>query len=274
VASALLLVAFGGGVGTTPSSAHAQSDELAAPSTCNGAGTSCSWMGYTWNTLDSDCGVGGGHLCNNVANETVDANGYLHLKIAKVGQTWHDAELWTQNNFGFGTFNIVVQADPSVFSYVGNTTSWNKDTVFSPFLYGPLNGIGKEGANEIDFAEFATWDSPALQNLDFTVYPAVGSGGDNGWDHVKRWIIPDNPTLVTVRTTWTPTSVTMTLYAGAVPLGETGTVIVANAYAPKNPSLKVPQTALPMVLNIYPSSLKTGFVAQEVIVQSFQYQAE
>jgi hypothetical protein len=248
--------------------------DSSSTSTCNGTGTSCTWMGYSWNTQNSDCGVGGGNLCNNVANETVDANGYMHLKIAQVNGKWRDAEIWTKHNFGFGTFNIVIQADPSIFTYNHGTTSWNQDTCFSPFLYGPLNNIGEEGQNEIDFAEFTSWDTPTLQNLDFTVYPAIGSGGDNGYDHVKRWVVPSNPALVTVRAIWSASQVTMTLFDGAVPLGQTGNVIVSNTYAPSNSSEKIPQKALPMVLNLYPSSLKTGFVEQEVIVRSFTYQAQ
>lgn len=281
--TAILVAGSGGVLGAMPVAASAEADATTdatgtltahanVASTCDGTGTSCTWMGYTWNTLDSNCHVGGSRLCNNVANETVDANGYLHLSIAQVGTTWYAAQVWTQNNFGFGTFNIIVQADPSVFAYSGNTTSWNDDTCFSPFLYGPLNDIGTDGSDEIDFAEFTSFGDPTLQNLDFAVYPAAGSGETK--HHVKRWIIPDNPTLVTVRVTWSSTSVTMTLYDGAVPLGQTGTVLVSQNYVPADPSAQIPQTALPMVLNIRPYKLKSGFVQQEVIVQSFEYEAQ
>jgi hypothetical protein len=59
-----------------------------------------SWKGFDWNVTDGGmAGVADGAA----ANVTVDANGWLHLKITKNGSTWTASELFTTQKRGFGT---------------------------------------------------------------------------------------------------------------------------------------------------------------------------
>ncbi len=69
----------------------------------------------------------------NPHNVSIDANGYLHLRIMNFAGRWTASELFTVDNIGFGTYQWVVQGD-----------IWNMDpvTVLGLFPYGPANGIG------------------------------------------------------------------------------------------------------------------------------------
>jgi hypothetical protein len=231
-------------------------------STC-GAGASCSWMGYTWNTSASS-GVGGGPLGSNVGNISVDANGYLHLSINEINGTWYASQMWSTNNFGFGTFQWVLEGDPSLYAF-------NPDTVFAAFLYGPLNNVGVDGADEIDL-EFSAWGctGSGCNNGDFTVYPAVYNNENYSW--TDDWNIT-GPSVITARMTWTSTSVSYWIMSGVVPLGTTENIITSATYTPaSNATTDIPQVAIPMVFNIYAKDAPTA--SQQAIIQSFQYVAE
>ncbi len=59
------------------------------------------WKGYDWNLTNGGmAGVANGAP----ANISVDANGYLHLKITKTGNTWTASEMFTVQKLGFGTY--------------------------------------------------------------------------------------------------------------------------------------------------------------------------
>jgi hypothetical protein len=59
------------------------------------------WSGRSWK-------VTSGHMAGvapgNPANVTIDAQGYLHLRIVKQNGKWTAGELFTTENLGFGTY--------------------------------------------------------------------------------------------------------------------------------------------------------------------------
>src|SRR4051794_27925324 len=64
------------------------------------AATAFTWKGHTWDlTSGGMAGVAEG----DPKNVSIDANGYLHLKITNTAGTWTAAELFTTDKLGFGT---------------------------------------------------------------------------------------------------------------------------------------------------------------------------
>jgi hypothetical protein len=58
------------------------------------------WKGHTWNVTNG--GMAG--VCQgNPSNLSIDASGYLHMKITNNGGTWTGAEIFSTDKLGFGT---------------------------------------------------------------------------------------------------------------------------------------------------------------------------
>jgi len=96
------------------------------------------WKGHTWQVTTG--GMAG--VCQGDPNNvTVDASGYLHLKISHSNGVWSSAELFTTDKLGFGTYQWQVD---------GPIDTYDKNVVLGLFPYGPAAGIGADGTNEID----------------------------------------------------------------------------------------------------------------------------
>ena len=133
---------------------------LAAPRLVSAA--ELEWKGYTWSVTNGGmAGVAEGRP----ANVSVDASGYLHLKIQKNGDTWTAAEIFTTTRLGFGTYQWQID---------GPIDTLDKNVVVGLFPYGPAAGIGSDGTNEIDI-EYSRWGVANGPNGDWTNYPASGS---------------------------------------------------------------------------------------------------
>ena len=114
---------------------------------CVGAGVEAatlSWKGHTWQLTSG--GMAG--VCQgDPKNVTVDANGYLHLRISNSATGWTASEMFTTDRLGFGTYQWQVD---------GPIDSYDKNVVLGLFPYGPAAGIGADGTNEIDI-EYSRW---------------------------------------------------------------------------------------------------------------------
>jgi hypothetical protein len=79
-----------------------------------------SWSGGLWQVKTSNAAVGPGPNIFSKANVSVDASGFLHLKIAKDAQNrWTTSEVIAPASLGYGTYTFTVatrldQLDPSV----------------------------------------------------------------------------------------------------------------------------------------------------------------
>src|SRR5207253_229256 len=83
------------------------------------------WKGYAWNVTD---GLMAGVAAGSAANVSVDASGYLHLKIQKNGDTWTAAEIFTTARLGFGTYQWQID---------GPIDTLDENVVLGLFPYGP-----------------------------------------------------------------------------------------------------------------------------------------
>ena len=192
------------------------------------------WKGHTWQVTSG--GMAG--VCQgDPSNVTVDANGYLHLRISNGASGWTSSELFTADRLGFGTYQWQVD---------GPIDSYDKNVVLGLFPYGPAAGIGADGTNEIDI-EYARWGQANGPNGDWTDYPA--SGTTTGELSYTFTLAP--ATLSTSRFVWSATSIADVLLSGLQPIDGTTGLIKSWTYAPPNPTVNVPQQALPLGMNLW-----------------------
>ncbi|RYZ91168.1 MAG: hypothetical protein EOO68_24080, partial [Moraxellaceae bacterium] len=130
---------------------------LTAFSLCSfAAAATITWKGQVWEVTGNEPigAPSGGQINGNESNVSIDANGYLHIKITKNGNTFTGAQLFTKNNLGFGTYQFQIE---------GDLANLERGVVLGLFPYGPAAGIGVDGENEIDI-EFSKWDDPNSGN--------------------------------------------------------------------------------------------------------------
>lgn len=119
------------------------------------------FSGYTW-TISAPAGqVSPGPNYWAQSNAWVDANGWLHLKVAYNPATnhWEAAEVYTTQSLGYGTYQWQVE---------GALGSFDKNIVLGFFNYS-----GNNLHDEMDI-EIARWGNSAWDNLNYTIYPITG----------------------------------------------------------------------------------------------------
>lgn len=225
-------------------------------------GTPSTWMGYNWNIDPDGTPIGGGLISSMASNLSVDSNGYLHIKISNNGGTWSGAEMFTQQTLGFGTYQWVLQGT--------NYYQMDPPIVLGLFPYGPANGTGTDGTNEIDI-EFSNWDGQVGNgNVDFTIYPPKRKKGGASSTDQEYHVAPPNSPTTTVRFVWTSTAVSFYVMSGTVGVNAPPTNVL-QSYTYNGSTTTIPQVAIPLGMNFWTyNSLPTN--QWEVIVQSFSYQ--
>lgn len=118
------------------------------------------WSGGSWQVKTSNAAVGPGPNVFSKANVSVDASGFLHLRIAKdASNRWTTAEVIGPTSHGYGTYTFTIatrldQFDPNV---VLGLFTWSDK---APYAH-----------REIDF-EAARWGSATdPSNAQFVVQP-------------------------------------------------------------------------------------------------------
>ncbi|MGH9588582.1 MAG: family 16 glycosylhydrolase [Acidobacteriaceae bacterium] len=199
------------------------------------------WRGYRWEISTSR--AGGGLVKGSLKNVFVDGSGNLHLKMSKTDGAWSGAQLFSQAEFGFGTYQWILKGR--------NFYNMDPPIVLGLFSYGPERGIGVDGENEID-TEFSQWNGNAGRiNADFTLYPSTGHHKEktaSAWEDNFEVTAPTAATT-TVRVNWTPTRVTWTIMAGSVPINRTANVLKTDTYTGE--AANIPQVPLPMAMNLW-----------------------
>src|SRR3954464_4313703 len=103
------------------------------------ASTTVQFSGYSWTIRNTGTATEGpGPNVFSGSNAWVDANGWLHLKITKNTTTgkWNSAEIYSTQNFGYGTYQWQVE---------GAIGSFDKNIVLGLFNYS-----GRDGFDEMD----------------------------------------------------------------------------------------------------------------------------
>ena len=97
------------------------------------------WAGINW-TIKDTAGKLQSPGPNIWAKENVrvDNNGYLHLMIQKINQSWTASEIWTPTTFNYGRFTWEI---------TGPLASMSENLVFGVFLYSSNKTMGPDGTN-------------------------------------------------------------------------------------------------------------------------------
>jgi hypothetical protein len=218
------------------------------------------WAGREWKVTN---GGMAGVVKGDPANVSVDANGYLHLRIVKREGTYTAAEVFTTEKLGFGTYQWEIE---------GAVDKMDKTTVLGLFNYGAAAGIGVDGENEIDI-EFSQWNDTCHGcNADFTFYPATGRKNIGPMEDNFTYN-PNGSTLTTARLAWSSTRIVGTIMRGAHPIGTTANVLQTMTFAPQDYEVRIPQVPLPLAINLW-CFRATPESDQEVVIRSFQFVPE
>jgi hypothetical protein len=160
------------------------------------------FSGYTWFVKSAEGElVGPGPDLFSAQNVRVAADG-LHLRVARVDERWHSAEIASTASFGYGRYSFVIggevaDLDPSL---VLGLFTWSDDP-------GP-----DRAHHEIDI-EISRWGDPQNQNAQCVVQPYTRPGA------VARFELPRGLRHPTLSFTWAPDGVTCEI-SGAGPPGK------------------------------------------------------
>jgi hypothetical protein len=216
-----------------------------------------SWAGHTWNVTTG--GMAGSNT-GAAGNIVVDADGYLHLKITQSAGAWTCAEMFSTDNLGFGTYRWQID---------GPVDKMDKNVVLGLFPYGPEGGIGADGTNEIDI-EYARWGNAAWPDGNYTIYPNSGSTvGETTFNFTLTG------TYTTSSFVWTSTGIAFTSQEGFKAAGDNTGIIKTWTYAPSNPSVNIPQRAMPLGMNLWLctgcGNMPSNGQPVDIIIRSFQF---
>ncbi len=222
------------------------------------ASAALEWAGRSWNVTS---GGMAGVCAGDAANVSVDANGYLHLKITKNGNTWSAAEIFTTDKLEFGTYQW--QTD-------GPTDRFDPNVVLGLYPYGPAGGIGQDGTNEIDI-EYSRWGQANGVNADWTDYPSSGTTiGELSYNFSLN-----GGTLSTSRFIWSTSQIESFLLNGIQPVGSLTDLIKSWTYAPTNSKTNIPQQAMPLGMNLWCfEKTPTDGLPVEVVIRDFKFVPE
>ncbi|HEY2396894.1 MAG TPA: glycoside hydrolase family 16 protein [Rudaea sp.] len=192
------------------------------------------FSGYTWEVRSGIGGPGPNTFASS--NVSLDANGYLHLRISRGKSKWTTAEVFTDARFGFGTYQ---------FKIIGRPDLLDTNVVLGLFTYTTPD-IGPDGTNEIDI-EFATWDDPTADHGNWTVWPAVQQTGINATTYSYDTSLTGDAS--THRFNWSSRQV---YYESLYGLTDDDTGLYQTwMFAPADFTLRVPQHPLPVHMNLW-----------------------
>lgn len=164
------------------------------------------FSGYQWRYKNATNPVGPGPNRFSGTNDFawVDANGMLHLKIAKKNNVWTCSEVISTKVFNYGTY---------IFTCASDISNFNKNVVFGAFTWDTYS-FQKQANSEID-VEFSKWGNEnETSPISFSAQP-VWFGAFNPERTFKAPVASNflkNP--ITYMFRWTADSVHWECYEG------------------------------------------------------------
>jgi hypothetical protein len=141
----------------------------------------------------------------------VDAQGRLHMRIAKVGNKWTCSEVISEQSFGYGTYRWYVDSP---------VNALDTNAVLGLFTW---NDAPAYNHREIDI-EFSRWGSANNLNAQYVVQPYDVAG------NILRWNEPANVPQSTHSFRWSPSSVDFLSAAGLTAAPTAGQIIQQWSY--------------------------------------------
>jgi hypothetical protein len=210
------------------------------------------FSGYKWTIKNSTTDkLGPGPNNWTTANAYVDSNGYLHLKITKVGSKWYCAEVQSTQKFGCGAYQFWVDGQI--------------DQLDTNVILGLFNYSGTDGIDEMDI-EYGTFGGTS-KNSGFTVYPSAAVRGPN-------WHFPFTTTLTGTSTTqrFTRNSDHSVLFEEIAGHYDDHSHII-DSVSCTNPPHSISQVAMPIYMNLWLNKGNNPVNGQptEIVIESFKF---
>jgi len=205
------------------------------------------FSGYDWVARSAGSDRGGEANDYDPENETVDSNGYLHLRMQTRNGKWTCAEVNLTHSLGYGTYTFVVQ----------DSAHLSSSAVFGLFTWDLAHSDNFQ--NEID-VELSRWGDPKIKNAQYVIQPYYVPA------NVLRFEVPAG--VVTHSFRWEPGKVTFKSIRGADPSG--GAIISQHVF-----TSGIPTPATENVhINLYDFRHSKNPVQQpsEVVIEKFEYQ--
>lgn len=119
---------------------------------------SIQFSGYDWEVLQVPSDSGGVMHANRASNVWTDAEGFLHLRIARERDEWTCAEIALTRGLGYGLYRFVMRNVPRL----------EPGTVLGLFTYDPMEA--GQNHREIDI-QLSQWGDPGAKNAQFAIQP-------------------------------------------------------------------------------------------------------
>lgn len=211
-----------------------------------------SWAGETWLAKNSPvlrAGPAPNYWLAAPTNVSVDADGFLHLSVEKIGGRWFCAAIQSTKDYGYGTYRFVISTPLSNF---------DPNAVVGMFTY---NNSPAYGHQEID-VELSKWGVPAptAANAQYVVQP---------WrwkNHMRRFVAPPASAL-TYEYTWRPSGVVFKLYDG----NSADAPVIKTWRTNANPGPPMSGTKLNLNMWLFKGQAPYNNQTQEVVFQNFTY---
>jgi hypothetical protein len=223
---------------------------VAAVATAKGADSAISktlsFSGYEWRIREAPSDRGGVNFFN-ASNAWTDADGALHLRIAKREGHWTCAEVILTRNLGYGTYSFVVR----------DTSHLEPPVVLSMFTWD--YGGASQNHREMDI-EVSQWGDPISKNAQYVVQPFFIP------ENASRFMLPGG--VMTHSFRWEPGRVSFKTVREAAPGGRTRPVAehVFTSGVP-TPGMET----LRMNLYVFAGAKNPPQNGTEVVVEKFEY---
>ena len=170
------------------------------------------FSGYWWSVKDSGgqaWGPGPNCFSDSTSNVWLDAQGRLHLKIARRGGLWYCSEVVSERSFGLGTYRVFLDSAAQNLdrNIVLGLFTWSDDPAYTH--------------RELD-VELSRWGNAGdPSNAQFVVQPSDTPGD------LQRFAVPQALTGSTHSFTWQSNAVDFVSHAGAYAIPPASNTAVA-----------------------------------------------
>jgi hypothetical protein len=226
---------------------------VAAVATARGAAVPPSpfiqFSGFEWRVRNAPSSRGGWHKYDP-ANAWTDANGALHLRVAKEADKWTCAEITLTRSFGYGTYSFVVR----------DTSRLEPAAVFSMFTWDYAGAT--QNNREMDI-EISRWGDPTNKNAQFVVQPFSVPA------NVVRFAAPSG--VLTYSFHWQPGSVSFNAIRAPQP-GAKGHSVFEHTFISGVPAPGIESVRMNLYVLGTPGVAKVPLQnGAEVVVEKFEY---
>lgn len=215
------------------------------------------FSGFTWEVRDIYGNPGPNEWSDSEESVWVDDDGRLHLKIRKIGSTWHSAEISTVASLGYGTYTFTVASD---------VESYDENVVTGLFTY-------RNGPEEIDI-EFSKWGGAFPQrNGTYTVWSNSDIEGVGFPEVTERFDMNLSGRPSTHQYTWTNHRVEFRSWYGTKKAPTQNTLIKEWAHA----GTEVPDAddeKLHLNFWMFRGSSPAGSTEPELVIESVDYRSQ